>query len=77
MSFKNPRNSWESDPIFGTIMLVVMSAIIPIPLVVSAMFGRTFGPYVWIILCLFFWAFEIWMAFSPFDRRRRSLSDDR
>lgn len=73
MSFKNPRNLWESDPIFGSIMLVVMAAIIPIPLVVvSAIFGWTFGPYAWIILCLLFWAFEIWAAFSPFDRRPRS-----
>jgi hypothetical protein len=71
MSFKNPRNAWESDPIFGSILLIVMCVLIPIPLVVvSSIFGRTIGPYVWVALCVGFWGFEIWVAFTPFERRK-------
>lgn len=70
MSFKNPRNAWESDPIFGSMLLIVLGVIMPLPLVVLSMpFGKTFGPWIWILMCVWFWAWEVWMAFKPWHRR--------
>jgi hypothetical protein len=70
MNFKNPRNAWESDPVFGSIILITFSILIPIPLVVvSSIFGRAIGPYAWVVMCVAFWAFEIWTAFKPWHKR--------
>lgn len=70
MSFKNPRNAWESDPVFGTILLVALGILMPIPMIViSSLFGGVVGPYVWVGMCLFFWGWEVWMAIKPFPDR--------
>lgn len=67
MSFKDPKNAWESDPIFGTLMLAWMGCLMPIPFaVLSSLFGWTIGPYVWVASVLCFWVWEVWMAFRPF-----------
>lgn len=67
---KNPRNAIESDPVFGSIMLITFAILMPFPIAVLA---RLFGPldaYVWFLGCLAFWAFEIYVAFSPFEPAR-------
>jgi hypothetical protein len=40
VSFKKPKNAWESDPFFGSILMIVMGAAIPFPM---AIFSWTFG----------------------------------
>lgn len=73
MSLKDPKNAWESDPIFGLILLITLGLIIPIPMaLIASLFGWALGPWVWIAMCASFWTFEIHMATKPFDRYKRS-----
>lgn len=68
MSFKNPKNRWEYDPFFGSILGIVLGAGFPFPMAkLSGMFREHAAQWVFLTGCLLFWIFQIWTAFKPFD----------
>jgi hypothetical protein len=68
VSFKKPKNAWESDPFFGSILMIVMGAAIPFPMAIfSWTFGEHAAPWIFLTGCVLFWSFEIWTAFKPFN----------
>ncbi len=72
MSLKDPKNSLESDPWFGTIMIVIFSLVLPIPFaVIAEMFypflGNSTG-LLWFAMCIGFPIWAFWYATRPFDR---------
>lgn len=71
-----PKCALESDPIFGWIMIITFSLLLPFPFAVISMLfepllGPAFAGALWLGMCLAFPIWAIQLGYKPFFEERK------